>query len=63
MIKINVGSTDRALRVITGVALVLLTVGQIIGPWGWLGLLLIITGMVKFCPAYVLMKISTAKKD
>ena len=48
----NVGSTDRALRVFIGALLILLSLLNVIGPWGWIGLLPIATGMLRFCPAY-----------
>lgn len=48
----NVGSTDRALRVFIGSLLILLSLLNVIGPWGWIGLLPIATGLLRFCPAY-----------
>ncbi|MBU3708516.1 MAG: YgaP family membrane protein [Burkholderiaceae bacterium] len=48
----NVGETDRALRVFVGVLLILLSLLNVIGPWGWLGLLPIATGLLRVCPAY-----------
>ncbi|NCW86826.1 MAG: DUF2892 domain-containing protein, partial [Oxalobacteraceae bacterium] len=42
----NVGETDRALRVFVGVLLILLSLLNVIGPWGWLGLLPIATGLL-----------------
>ena len=50
----NVGTIDRALRVVAGLVLVGLTLAGIIGPWGWLGLIAIATGVLRFCPAYAL---------
>ena len=49
----NVGSIDRALRIMVGLALIAATLMGAIGPWGWLGLLPLATGMFRFCPAYV----------
>ena len=48
----NVGNTDRALRVFIGALLILLSLLNVIGPWGWIGLLPIATGLLRFCPAY-----------
>jgi hypothetical protein len=51
----NVGSTDRALRVFAGSLLILLTLLNVIGAWGWIGLVPIATGVLRFCPAYTLL--------
>jgi len=55
----NVGTIDRVLRVILGVALLSLV---FVGPqtlWGLVGLVPLITGLVRFCPAYGITGIST----
>ena len=59
--KFNVGGTDRILRIILGLALIALTLSGQIGAWGWLGLLPLITGVVRFCPAYLPFGLSTCK--
>lgn len=61
--KVNVGGTDRLLRVIAGLVLIGLTLMGIIGVWGWLGLILLATGIFSFCPAYGLLGIKTCKTD
>ena len=62
--KINVGSMDRILRIIAGLALIALAAAGIIGVWGWIGVIPLVTGIFRFCPAYTLIGISTcpAKK-
>jgi hypothetical protein len=60
--QVNVGTTDRALRILFGVLLILLTVFQVIGPWGWLGLIAIATGALRFCPAYKILGLNTCPK-
>lgn len=62
MFNANVGGIDRAGRVIIGVILVTLTAIGKVGPFGWLGLILIATGAFRFCPAYSLFGIKTCKK-
>jgi len=57
--NINVGNTDRGLRVVAGLVLIGLTLADIIGPWGWLGILPIATGLLRVCPAYSLLGINT----
>jgi len=59
----NVGSTDRILRVVAGLILISLV---FIGPktvWGWVGLIPLITGLFRWCPAYTLVGVSTCKKQ
>ena len=59
--KVNVGGTDRLLRVIAGLVLIGLTLMGIIGIWGWIGLILLATGIFSFCPAYGMLGIKTCK--
>lgn len=61
--KANVGSLDRALRIIGGLVLITLVLTGVIGWWGWLGLPLAVTGLFRFCPAYPLLGINTCKKE
>ncbi|NRR31648.1 DUF2892 domain-containing protein [Oxalobacteraceae bacterium] len=50
----NVGNTDRALRVAAGLALVLGSVSGLIGAWGWIGVVPLLTGALRYCPAYAI---------
>ena len=54
----NVGTVDRALRVILGLVLLGLAVfgGQW---WGWIGVVPLVTAAVGFCPAYKLIGLNT----
>jgi hypothetical protein len=55
----NVGGIDRVLRILVGLALISLV---FIGPkvvWGWIGLIPLLTGIFKFCPAYKLIGVNT----
>jgi len=52
--KSNVGGIDRLLRITIGLALIGLTVTGTIGVWGWLGLVLVATGAIGWCPPYAL---------
>lgn len=66
MFKLNVGTTDRMLRIVAGLGLLAFA---LFGPgvayqWvGWIGVPLLLTAMFKFCPAYPLFGISTRGKD
>lgn len=55
----NLGSTDRMLRAALGIAgLSLVYVGPHT-PWGYLGLVPLITAAIGYCPLYALLGIST----
>ena len=57
--KVNEHTIDRALRVVAGLALIGLTVSGMIGVWGWIGVLPLVTGAIGFCPAYAIFGFST----
>ena len=57
----NIGTTDRLVRIVAGLALIALALMGQIGIWGWLGLVLLGTAFLKFCPAYTLFGIRTCK--
>ncbi len=57
--KFNVGTIDRVLRVIAGVALITLAATGTVGLWGYIGVVPLATGLFKFCPAYVLLGVNT----
>jgi hypothetical protein len=59
----NVGKLDCTLRVLVGLLMVILAATEIIGAWGWLGLMLIATGAMRFCPVYTLFGKSTERMD
>jgi Protein of unknown function (DUF2892) len=50
--KPNVGTVDRFIRVVAGLALILLAVLGKIGVWGYIGIVPLATGLFRFCPAY-----------
>jgi len=55
----NVGSIDRAVRIIVGLALVGLAFTQTLGVWAWIGIVPLVTGIIGWCPAYKLVGINT----
>lgn len=57
--KSNVGGIDRILRIAAGVALIGATLAGAIGPWGWLGVVPLATGLINFCPLYSVLGFST----
>lgn len=60
--KVNVGGLDRALRIIVGLALIVMAVTGTIGAWGWIGVLPLATGLMKTCPMYSIFGFSTCGK-
>jgi hypothetical protein len=64
----NESSLDRIIRVLAAVVIaVLYFTGVISGTWaivlGIVGLILLVTGLIGFCPLYKLLGISTLKKS
>jgi hypothetical protein len=64
--KLNEGPIDRIIRVVVGIALIALAaLGVVGGVWMYLayviGAVLLVTGVVGFCPLYALLKLSTVK--
>ena len=55
----NEGNIDRALRIIAGLALLALVFVGPQTPWGWIGIVPLVTGLVGFCPLYRLLGINT----
>jgi hypothetical protein len=59
--KSNVGGIDRILRIVAGLALIAwaLLDNQV---WGWIGVVPLATGLIGWCPVYLPLGLSTAKK-
>lgn len=57
--KANVGSLDRVVRVVAGGALIACAFAGLIGPWGYIGIVPLLTGLFRFCPAYGLFGFSS----
>lgn len=55
----NEGMADRLIRIIVGIIVIALVFVGPKTPWGWLGLVPLITGLVGWCPAYTLFGIRT----
>jgi hypothetical protein len=59
LFKYNMGKTDRVIRVILGVLLIGNVFFALKHPIGWVGVILLITGIVGICPLYSLLGINT----
>ncbi|MGQ9365640.1 YgaP family membrane protein [Azospirillum sp. ST 5-10] len=55
----NVGGVDRALRAIVGLILIALVFVGPQTPWGWIGLVPLLTAVIGYCPAYTLLGVKT----
>jgi hypothetical protein len=58
----NVGSVERILRIVVGVVLIALVFVGPQTPWGWIGIVPLLTGLVGWCPPYALLGVDTCKK-
>lgn len=59
-LEMNVGGTERALRVIVGV--LLLSLAIVAGyTWMYIGIIPLMTGIMGFCPAYKMLGMNTCK--
>ncbi len=66
--KLNLGSIERAVRVVLGLVLLGLAAGGIltgVSMWvaGVVGVVLVATAAISFCPLWALLGISTIPKD
>ena len=59
--KKNVGSVERVIRVIAGIAIISLAFVGPSSPWAYLGIIPLATGLIGWCPPYALLGISTCK--
>lgn len=57
----NVGGIDKGARIAAGCVLCVLALGDTIGPWGWIGLVPLLTGLFGHCPLYPLLGTNTCR--
>lgn len=55
----NVGTVDRALRIAVGAGLILATLFGLVGVWGWIGVVPLVTALAGYCPLYRIVKFSS----
>ncbi len=60
MVK-NVGGVDRAVRIAVGLGILSLAFIGPHTPWGYVGLVPLLTGLIGWCPAYLPFGIKTCK--
>jgi hypothetical protein len=59
--KKNIGSVERIIRVIAGIAILSLAFVGPQSPWAYLGIIPLATGLIGWCTPYALLGISTCK--
>jgi len=57
----NVGGIDRIVRIAVGAGLIVATLMGAIGVWGWIGVVVLATGVFRFCPAYLPFHVSSCR--
>lgn len=63
MEHVNVGTMERAVRIVVGV--VVFALGMMRVPpawWGWLGIVPLATGLAGYCPAWAALGVSTVRE-
>mgnify|MGYP001055500140 FL=1 len=55
----NAGTIDRIIRVVLGLVLLSLVFFGPQTPWGWIGLVPLVTGLIGNCPLYTLFGFNT----
>ena len=59
LFKDNVGKIDRIIRIVVGIVLVGNVFYALQNPIGWIGVILIVTGIVGKCPLYSILGLNT----
>ena len=56
---VNEGKLDRAVRIVLGMALIAMVFIGPQTPWGWIGAVPLLTGLIGYCPIYSVLGIKT----
>lgn len=57
--KTNVGGIDKIIRIVAGIVLIALGIMGIGAPWTFIGIVPLATGLMGWCPAYLLIGANT----
>lgn len=57
--KANEGTIDRVVRILAGLGILSLAFVGPQTPWGYIGIVPLLTGLIGWCPAYTLLGINT----
>ena len=55
----NVGLLDRIIRITVGLIFIALAYFEVIGMWGYIGIVPLATGLLRWCPLYTLLGVQT----
>ncbi len=55
----NESAVDRVIRVVLGAAILAMVFVGPRTPWGWLGVIPVVTGLIGSCPIYTVLGMST----
>jgi hypothetical protein len=58
----NIGNIERIVRIVVGLILIALVFVGPHTPWGWIGVVPLLTGLIGWCPPYALLGINTCAK-
>ena len=58
----NVGQTDRLFRILFGLGILAYFVIGTWSAWAYLGILLLVTGLIGYCPLYSVFRINTNRR-
>lgn len=61
VMKKNIGSVERVIRIVAGLAILSLAIVVPQSPWAYLGIIPLATGLVGWCPPYAAFGFSTCK--
>lgn len=59
----NIGSIDRSLRIALGLVLVAGAATGYVGVWAWVGVVLLATAAISYCPLYSLLGMFKVPRD
>ncbi len=62
MFKSNIGDVDGTLRVLVGMVLIFSALAGWLDPWGWLGVIPLLTALMNSCPLYSILGINTCSR-
>ncbi len=58
--QINIGGTDKIIRIVIGALLLTMAASGTLGAWAWLGVIPLATGLMGWCPLYSLLGFQTS---
>lgn len=63
----NVGGTDRVVRFVVGIVLILVGLFSTLGFWSWvilvIGVVMLLTAIFRYCPAYSVAGVRTCPRE